>query len=148
MFVPYLLDDNLLAHLMKILIKLPNIKTLNLRDSFSYFGTSYGKYDLTLFANLLPELEQICFYTKTTEARKELFNCFNSFISFKNLKKLKWNGHCAAEITDQNMINVLQRINHLNIELYNLVELKYPLENLVELKIGGTSTNQMDAMTF
>ena len=89
LFVPYLLDDNLLAHLMKILIKLPNIKTLNLRDSFSYFGTSYGKYDLTLFANLLPELEQICFYTKTTEARKELFNCFNSFISFKNLKKLK-----------------------------------------------------------
>ena len=148
LFVPYLLDDNLLTHLMKILIKLPNIKTLNLRDSFSYFGTAYGKYDLALFANLLPELEQICFYTKTTEARKELFDCFNSFISFKNLKKLKWNGHCAAEITDQNMIHVLQRMNHLNIELCHFVELKDPLENLVELKIEGTSTNQMNAMTF
>lgn len=148
LFVPYLLDDNLLTDLMKILTKFPNIKTLNLRDSFEHFGTTYGKYDLALFANLLPELQQISFYTKTSQARKELFNCFNSFISFQNLKKLKWNGHCAAEITDQNMINVLQRINHLNIELYHFVQLKNPLKNLVELKIEGTSTNQMDAMTF
>ena len=150
--VPYYLNENNLAIIKKIISKCSNVKTFSL----NYYMTCTN--NLMSITDLLPELEEVSFKTKNKQKDKQLFTKLNKC---KNLKKLKWEGHYGTKMDNQNVINVLRRVNHLQIKLYHFVQLKMGnlMDNLIELRIDNFGNHcerilvdencqEMDSITF
>ena len=128
--VPRLFNKNYFDVIKNILIKCSNIKTLDL-DGLYMPGINY----LISIIHLFPNLEQVCFCNRFRVKEKQMFNHLNSC---KNLMKLKWDGHPSNDLSDPNCINVLQRVQHLDIDFSSFLRLKCPMDNLVELTITDT----------
>lgn len=107
LLVPRKINKNHYSIVKNILSKCTNIKAMYL------WGISVsGKYFLVSIAHLLPELEEICF---NTNCKREHQRMFKYLKSFRNIKQLIWNNTTKAQMNHQNIFNVLQRVDHLEI---------------------------------
>lgn len=105
----------------------------------------------------LKVIEEIRFATKSEQEDEQLFYYLNLC---KNIKKLSWEGSCDYmddnSKLNQNIIDVLQRVNYLRINFYHFAKLNQPLDNLIELNFEvpfafeafGNKYNQINEMTF
>ena len=90
-------------------------------------------FNLTLFKHL-KNIENISFTSDKKEQDQQLFHYLN--IKGKHLKVLKWNSSREnLDFINDDLINVIQRIEHLKICLSNLLEFKFEMNNLTELTI-------------
>ena len=123
----------------QISTKCPNIKSMDLFDQ-----NMPDKFFLMSIANLFPKLETIQFKTGSIANETEEMSYYLD--SIKNLKKLNWDKFNIYTMgylkeNDQNMIDVLQKLNYLNIHLHYFVQLNVSLDSLVELHLNDFRDN-------
>lgn len=113
----------------------PQLKVCEIKMDFNY-----NRYNITRpFIKYInsENIEQLRIDGMEKRHDKEIFQHLKSC---KNLKNLKWNYECShheIDCNDQNMVQVLQRLNYLGTDFGILFQLKITLDNLIELNISN-----------
>ena len=134
----------------------PKLESINLRNSsfdvskqeIEEFGKMIGpqlrrcKFTIRSCNNLmiifkqLKNIEEIYIESETIEQANQIFDHLN--IKCNNLQVLEWfPDDFNIHYQNDNMINVIQRIQHLNVDLRILSKFKFQMNNLNELTIRG-----------
>ena len=115
--------------------------------------SEYYIYDDIFFPILFKHfknIEEMSFPLRSTTSCKELFHELNR--NCKNLKVLTFSTNVhSIDYEDENMKNVLQRIEHLIIDLANFSRFKFEMNNLKELTLKEYDIHeiiQMERKTF
>ena len=80
---------------------------------------------------------------------KELFKHLN--INCQNLNSFGWlqsNHNLNIDYQDINFVNVMQRINRLDIELSNMTKITFKMDNLTELILHGLYDDEISDLKF
>ena len=129
------------------------------KDEMEEFGKLIGSQlikckfgevnNFMIFFTHLKNIEKITFFTCSIQKDKQLFHHLN--VECQNLKVLRWNSYREdIDYQEENMIKVMQRIQHLKVGLSVLLRFKFELNNLTELTIYPVfvSEKRVFEMTF
>lgn len=97
---------------------------------------------MMIILKYLKDIEEINFYSKSLEDTKQYFHELN--VRCNNLKILNWQNEIKNEDIndkDEDMINVMNRIEYLKICASNILQLRFPMNNLTELTLYGFLIN-------
>lgn len=87
---------------------------------------------MTIMFSQAKNLEEVIFGTDDKESARQLFSQLNLC---KDLKKIEWRRarYHHLDLSNENMIKVMQRINFLDIDAYYFEQFNFEMKNLTEL---------------